>query len=86
MCQYAFSILKTGRVYPFPFANEPYTILGPYLHEPMQRSFITNHHNPYRRPTAAEWELALSKTIDMLSSCHNPTCPARGYVKFIDKL
>lgn len=61
-------------------AKRPYTICGPYLKELFDRAFIDGLHNPRLRPTAADWETAILKTIDLLQPCPNGVCDAGWYV------
>lgn len=58
----------------------PYTLCGPYLKELFERAFITGLHKPAERPTAADWETALLKTIDLLQPCQNKNCEAGWFV------
>lgn len=70
----------------------PVTRLGPYLEALFQRAFIHGLHNPRLRPTAAEWEKALTKTLDLIHPTPDgkewfiftrgmpPTCPNTGQV------
>lgn len=58
----------------------PYTICGPYLSELFRRAFIDGLHDPSKRPTADEWELALVKTTDLMQPCRNPACGAHWFV------
>jgi DNA-binding helix-hairpin-helix protein with protein kinase domain len=58
----------------------PYTCLGQYLSDVIERAFVKGLHNPSLRPTAAEWEFALERTIPLLKPCDNPNCPAKWYV------
>ena len=60
--------------------KRPYTICGPYLKELFDRAFIDGLHDPSKRPTADEWELALVKTIDLIQPCQNPNCEAHWFV------
>ena len=52
----------------------PYKILGPYLAELMKRAFEDGLHDPTKRPTADDWEIALVKTSDLVQQCVNPNC------------
>ena len=61
-------------------AKRPYTICGPYLKELFDRAFIDGLHDPSKRPTADEWELALVKTTDLIQPCQNPDCEAGWFV------
>lgn len=63
----------------------PYTICGPYLAELFERAFVAGLHHPEQRPTAADWETALVKTIDLLVPCKNKDCPGQWFV-FDNKL
>ena len=58
----------------------PYRLTGPYLSELFERAFIRGLHAPDERPTAAEWESALIKTIDLIQPCQNPKCDQKWYV------
>ena len=58
----------------------PYTICGPYLKELFDRAFIDGLHDPTKRPTAAEWEMALIKTTDLMQPCQNEKCTAHWFV------
>lgn len=57
----------------------PYTVTGPYLSELFRRAFMEGLHDPLKRPTADEWEVALVKTVDLLQPCHNPDCAQQWY-------
>lgn len=63
----------------------PYTLCGPYLSELFERAFIDGLHNPASRPTAADWETALVKTLDLIQPCQNPGCNEKWFV-FDNKL
>lgn len=58
----------------------PYTLTGPYLSELFRRAFITGLHEPSKRPTAEEWEMALVKTVDLIQPCTNTKCDQKWYV------
>lgn len=60
--------------------KRPYTLCGPYLSELFERAFVKGLHNPEERPTAAEWESALIKTLDLLQPCQNPDCEEKWFV------
>ena len=71
--------------YLFPWLDIdkiPYTILGPYLSDLVERAFVTALHptSKQKRPTAAEWEFALERTIELLHPCNNPKCIAKWFV------
>ena len=57
----------------------PYTICGPYLAKLFERAFIDGLHEPSKRPSAEEWEVALVKTVDLLQPCANPDCSQKWY-------
>ena len=61
-------------------AKLPASICGPYLKELFDRAFITGLHRPEERPTAADWETAIQKTIDLLQPCQNEKCEAKWFV------
>lgn len=58
----------------------PYTLTGPYLTPLFERAFIDGLHNPQFRPSAADWETALIRTLDLLQPCENGNCPAKWFV------
>ena len=81
----------------FPYASEPRSLVKPpsgisldRLYPPlvalMQRCFVDGHKNPLRRPTAAEWERALTDAERALTTCacgtihsvHLERCPHCG--------
>ena len=69
--------------YLFPWLDldkVPYTVLGPYLSDLVERAFVTALRPPQVRPTAAEWESALERTIELLHPCENPKCVAKWFV------
>ena len=51
---------------PTPPPPIAYDRLGPHLERLIFRAFVEALHNPARRPTAYEWEIALYKTWDNL--------------------
>lgn len=58
----------------------PYSICGPYLKTLFDRAFIDGLHNPEARPTAADWETALLRTLDLVQPCQNKDCKSRWFV------
>ena len=42
-------------------AKIPYTVTGPYLVPLFDRAFIQGLHDPAQRPSANEWETALTE-------------------------
>lgn len=58
----------------------PYTITGPYLTKLFDEVFIDGLHNPSQRPSAADWEAALIKTVDLIQPCQNPACDQKWFV------
>lgn len=58
----------------------PYTVLGPYLSTCVKEAFVDGLHAPAKRPTAAAWEVALFKTLDLLVPCANPKCKMKWFV------
>ena len=58
----------------------PYTICGPYLKDLFDKAFIDGLHNPAMRPSAAEWELALVRTMDLIQPCQNSQCSHQWFV------
>ncbi len=73
-------------------ARRPHTMAGPLLTPLFDRAFIEGLHAPEKRPSAADWENALVRTIDMIQPCsarcemgwyvfdnsRSPTCPHCG--------
>jgi len=57
----------------------PFTITGPYLSPLFQLAFVDGLHNPKKRPTADDWEIALIKTMDLLQPCYDDKCVAKFY-------
>lgn len=47
---------------------------GPYLASLFRRAFIEGLHDPDERPTAYEWEQALTRTTDILHPCQGSDC------------
>lgn len=49
--------------------KRPYSICGPYLKALFDKAFIDGLHDSMKRPSAAEWEDALMKTMNLMKSC-----------------
>ena len=60
-------------------ARMPHTVAGPLLTDLFQRAFVDGLHSPQNRPSAADWEAALVRTIDMIQPCSND-CEMGWYV------
>lgn len=60
-------------------AARPYTMAGPYLAELFEKAFIDGLHEPNKRPSAAVWETALVKTIDLIQPC-SAKCDQQWFV------
>ena len=76
-------ILENVHPAELPYADIeelPYTILGPFIKEMMDRAFIDGLHNPLLRPSANEWEETLAKTMDLLQPCSNKECSHKWFV------
>lgn len=58
----------------------PYTVTGPYLKVLFDQAFIEGLHNPRRRPSADEWEVALVKTVDLVQPCQNSACQQGWFI------
>lgn len=71
---------STGGIEWYNTKKLPVNICGPFLLELFNRVFGEGLHQPDRRPTAAEWEYALIKTIDLLTPCVNPHCTQKFFV------
>lgn len=50
-------------------AKRPYTMAGPLLTALFDRAFIDGLHAPDKRPSAADWENALVRSMDMIQPC-----------------
>ena len=61
-------------------AKVPYTITGPLLSKLFEQAFVEGLHDPSKRPTAADWEAALLRTMDLLQPCANSSCEVKWYV------
>ena len=58
----------------------PYKIAGPYLTKLFEHSFLEGLHAPSSRPTADDWEVALTNTLDLLVPCGNNQCSEKWFV------
>lgn len=56
------------------------SVLGPYLVELFKRAFVDGLHEPSQRPSAANWELGLMRTWEMLYPCANSNCTHKWFV------
>jgi serine/threonine protein kinase len=54
--------------------------LGPMLEKQFNKCFVAGLHEPRLRPTAASWDDAVRKTVDVLLPCGNPQCPEKWFV------
>ncbi|MEM7031373.1 MAG: hypothetical protein AAF629_17560 [Chloroflexota bacterium] len=61
----------------FPFTSE---LLTPAIQRLFERAFIEGLQRPARRPSAAEWEVALIRLADRVIPCLNDDCPMQSYV------
>ncbi len=71
--------------HPTDFSNRPGTliscaILGTEVAQLFQRAFVDGIHTPSKRPTAAEWETALSRMHKKIIICSNPECEHKHFV------
>lgn len=69
--------------YVFPWRDLdrlPYTVLGPFVSEVIERAFVKGLHDPGKRPAAIDWEKALERTLELLHPCENPKCLAKWFV------
>jgi hypothetical protein len=55
---------RSNQLLPPPLLS--FRTLGPHLAPLIQRAFVDGLHRPQARPTAAEWETAIVRTIDLL--------------------
>jgi serine/threonine protein kinase len=58
----------------------PMTILGPYLANLFNKAFVEGLHEPSKRPSAAEWEEALIRTLDLIQPCANKQCQQKQFI------
>lgn len=58
----------------------PYTIIGKFLQQVIEKAFIAGLHSPKERPTAGEWENAFRKTQNLLLPCSNESCSKKYFV------
>jgi serine/threonine protein kinase len=58
----------------------PYSICGPYVASLFDRAFVEALHKPTLRPTASEWEEALTKSWDLLCPCANSACNQKWFI------
>ncbi|MDR2339103.1 MAG: hypothetical protein LBF40_03060 [Deltaproteobacteria bacterium] len=58
----------------------PYTVIGTYLSQLFEKSFVDGLHAPSIRPLAADWIKAIVRTRDLLYPCSNPDCPMHWFV------
>ncbi len=71
---------------PFDTSNRPDELgvvikdLGEPLEKLFIQAFVNGLHNPEERPSAMEWEKALSKTWNLLHKCENPDCLAEWFI------
>jgi serine/threonine protein kinase len=54
--------------------------LGPHMRRIFERAFVDGLHAPDARPSADDWESALSGTQDLLLPCGNPSCDEKWFV------
>ncbi len=72
--------------HPTQTANRPNTpflsaaILGPQAQDLFLRAFTDGLRTPERRPSALEWEDALTRMYDQTVPCANPQCDAKAFV------
>jgi serine/threonine protein kinase len=62
-----------------------YHQLGPYLPDLFRRAFIDGLHHPTARPGADAWETGLSRSIDLLLPCGNPSCEEKWFLYTEDR-
>ena len=58
----------------------PMKTLGPYLTELFTKAFVEGLHEPAKRPSAAEWEEALVRTLDLIQPCSNSKCAQKQFI------
>lgn len=58
----------------------PYKIAGPFLKALFDAAFIDGLHEPKKRPTADQWQVALVKTVDLMQPCGNEKCRQKWFV------
>jgi DNA-binding helix-hairpin-helix protein with protein kinase domain len=58
----------------------PHAVLGRDLADLFERAFVQALHDPEQRPSASEWERALSRAADRLLPCGNDACDEKWFV------
>jgi serine/threonine protein kinase len=58
----------------------PMRVLGPHLTDLFTKAFVAGLHNPIARPSAADWEEALVRTLDLIQPCTNSKCSQKQFV------
>ena len=78
-----FKKLNQAKPSELPWADTnklPYTLTGPYLSQLIKLAFVDGLHDPSKRPSANDWEIALVKTVDLIQPCENKKCEQKWYV------
>jgi hypothetical protein len=78
-----FKKLDQAKPSELPWADTnklPYTLTGPYLSQLIKLAFVDGLHDPSKRPSANDWEIALVKTVDLIQPCENKKCEQKWYV------
>ena len=58
----------------------PMNTMGPHLTDLFKRAFIDGLHESTKRPSAADWEEALVRTLDLIQPCQNKSCPQKHFI------
>lgn len=74
------SDVKPGALPWADVEKRPYSLLGPYLKPLVERAFIDGLHDPTKRPSANEWEVALVRSVDLMQPCASPRCDQKWYI------
>ena len=80
--------LRFGRLAAFVeteaggFTGAPSQAAGPELYSLFRQAFVDALHEPAKRPTAGNWEVALINAIDRLVRCENPACSHKWFLSY----
>lgn len=58
----------------------PMQAMGPHLVKLFNKAFIDGLHEPTKRPSAADWEEAIVRTLDLIQPCENPKCSEKWFI------
>lgn len=71
------------RDYELPWADPaamPMSTVGPHLTALFNKAFVDGLHEPSKRPSAADWEEAIVRTLDLIQPCENKNCNQKWFI------